>query len=152
MQIGGGRIMEKEIIIKIELDKDFKIKTQKIYGGTTIKEYEGLEITTNKSVYRFGISTEQQCCENWGYIDTVDNPDDFIGAELLDVDIYSVDTPYNNLVTALKEGKVEINDAEFITVKTNKGTFQFAVYNSHNGYYSHDVIFQKGDNVKRFSI
>lgn len=33
----------------------------------------------------------------------------------------------------------------FVDIKTDKGVFQLTVYNSHNGYYGHSVVFLRDD-------
>ncbi len=48
---------------------------------------------------------------------------------------------------------IEVQEAMFLTIKTSKGIFQFAVYNSHNGYYGHDGVLMKQDNkVENFYL
>lgn len=36
---------------------------------------------------------------------------------------------------------------QFVDFVTNIGTFQLAVYNSHNGYYGHGIIVAKDDDI-----
>jgi len=74
--------MEK--ILRIEKDVTFKIG-ESCWGG-----YDGFEVVTDDQTIRVGITNEQSCCENWGYFMTNDDPSEFIGANLISVDI--VDT------------------------------------------------------------
>ena len=98
--------------------------------------YEGFKIQTTEGVVLIGISDEQQCCESSGYVTTLDNAEDFIGAELLKVDL--VDTEYNPQELPLNYSR-DANTV-FINVLTSKGLFQVTAYNDHNGYYSHHVF------------
>ena len=34
---------------------------------------------------------------------------------------------------------MHLHNVQFVNFKTNRGTFQFTVYNCHNGYYGHDI-------------
>lgn len=124
----------KEIIQKIEEDSTD--------NGDEYTYMAGYQITTNKRVISCQIADYQSCCENYGYLSSEDNLDDFIGAELKDVTVTD---------TALSTMKVpdlyELN-AVFVNVETDRGTFQIAVYNSHNGYYGHKTRIQIGDTVQ----
>ncbi len=103
----------------------------------TVGDYEhsmdGFIITTTEQEIKVGIDNYQSCCENWGYFMTNDTPQDFIGAELLSVDI--VDEILN------KEKAPELYDgsAMFVNFETSRGTLQFTAYNEHNGYYAHQA-------------
>lgn len=112
-----------EIIIKIE--------------ETTFQKgrFDGYEITTNKQIIQFGIDNCQRCCESWGYFSSEDNLNEFIGAELLDIQL--TDTALN---TKKLEGLSSEDILMFVTFETNKGFFQLTAYNGHNGYYGHDAV------------
>lgn len=112
-----------EIIIKIE--------------ETTFQKgrFDGYEITTNKQIIQFGIDNCQRCCESWGYFSSEDNLNEFIGAELLDIQL--TDTALN---TKKFEGLSSEDNLMFVTFETNKGFFQLTAYNGHNGYYGHDAV------------
>ena len=80
-----------------------------------------------------GIYNGQCCCENWGYMTSEDNLEEFIGAE-----VYSV----NRVDTALNVETVldtDYGDTMFVNLETSKGTLQFVMYNEHNGYYGHEA-------------
>ena len=103
--------------------------------------YEGFEIVTDQQTIYVGISNQSQCYEDWGYVSTIDNLEDFIGAELLDIVVVD-----ENLIATsikLKEIGQNIEDDEFgaifVNFETSKGLFQLTMYNTHNGYYGHDV-------------
>lgn len=103
--------------------------------------YDGLLVTTDKQVIKIGICNGQSCCENWGNFSTNDNIQDFVGAEILGLKL--TDTSLN---TKMIEDKFEYGfdegDIQFVDIETNKGTLQYAVYNSHNGYYGHSIIIE----------
>jgi hypothetical protein len=97
--------------------------------------YEGYLIQTDRQDIYILISADNQCCENFGYLSSDDDLDKFRGARLFDV----VKTNTNLLTLPVEDGLDE-GDAIFVTLKTDKGDLQFAVYNGHNGYYGHGVI------------
>ncbi len=98
---------------------------------------DGYVIKTNLQEINIGISNGQDCCEYWGYITSEDNFKNFIGAELLSVEI--VDGEYKSKKVNLPED-VSSDDCVFVNVQTSEGTLQFVLYNVHNGYYGHSVI------------
>lgn len=103
------------------------------------EEYSGFEVVTSKQSIKLLIDNRQQCCEQWGYFWCNDDPQSFIGAELLSVNITD---------DALNQAQMKVHDLDsnkkwfeggvmFVNLKTNKGILQFVAYNEHNGYYSH---------------
>lgn len=117
---------EKEIILAIEE-----------YGD---ESYFGYEIHTNKQVIKLLMYANTQCCEVFDCFLSEDNFDQFIGAELND--IYLTDTGLNTIELELEElleGEYDA-DVVFVNIDTSEGLLQFVAYNSHNGYYGHDVI------------
>lgn len=124
--------MNKEKIIRIEEDT---FKTKLDYE---VDAFDGYCIVTDKQIIKIGISNTQCCCEQWGYLTTNDNVNDFIGAELISIE--KVDTVLNNkIISELDDWGEEVNTM-FINFNTSAGTLQFVVYNSHNGYYGHDAV------------
>jgi hypothetical protein len=97
--------------------------------------YEGYIVKTEDKEYKVLISNSQSCCESFGYLQSEDDLDEFIGAELL-----SVQTTDVGLVKEEVEYGYDSGDIMFVDFNTNKGTFQLAVYNAHNGYYGHGII------------
>jgi len=87
------------------------------------------------------ISNDQSCCENWGYVASEDDFEDFIGAELKDVSVVGSDLKVVD-VRDVSEG-----DMMFVNVETSEGMLQFALYNEHNGYYSHYARVSIGDRI-----
>lgn len=69
----------------------------------------------------------QQCCEH-RYMGTDDDLSDYIGGQLLDIELRDAPEmvdPYSG----------EAHEMQFLTVKTSKGEFVLANYNDHDGYY-----------------
>lgn len=109
--------------------------TESTFNLGKYSDYEGYLIETNKQVIKFGIQNHQSCCENWGYFSSEDGFEEFIGADLLDIE--TVDTVLK--IEKLESEDVNVEDCMFVNFKTSNGLLQFAVYNSHNGYYGHVV-------------
>jgi hypothetical protein len=120
--------MEK--ILSIE-ETVFKVNENHCY------EFEGFVITTSDQTIKIGIESGQSCCETFGYLIMNDEISDFIDQELLSISI--VDTALNtkviDAVSDLEEG-----EAMFVNLETSNGLLQLAVYNSHNGYYGHEMV------------
>lgn len=119
----------KEIITKIEEVQWEKVNERK-YGA-------GYKITTNKQSILFLIANYQACCEDWGYLTSEDNLEEFIGAELNDIRI--TDTALKTYDLPKNHGGDYENNVVFLTLETSKGPLQFVAYNYHNGYYGHNV-------------
>jgi len=109
--------------------------------------YDGYQIETEEDEYLILISNGQSCCENWGYFSSEDNFQKFIGKEIKDVRLTD---------TALSQKLLEDNDCEYVDqgsiqfvdfVMTDGSVLQFAVYNSHNGYYGHSIIIAKNNEI-----
>jgi hypothetical protein len=114
--------------------------TEKDFGRTG--EYagqSGYEVVTNKQVIELRIDDEQNCCEHWGYFWCNDNPQDFVGAKLLDIRLTD---------DVLNEAHMEVDHNSscfeggimFVDIVTNIGVLQFVAYNEHNGYYGHEAV------------
>ena len=102
------------------------------------ESYEGLIIETDKGSIKLVISDSQSCCEQWGalFFETPDDISQFIGAEILQIE------------------DIDIKREEFIDnetqlrITTDRGIIQYAIYNEHNGYYSHGTILQVFDCIE----
>jgi len=116
------------------MEKILKI-TETEFQTSKYSMLSGYSIVTNKQEIKFGISNDQSCCENWGYFSSNDDFDEFIGSEILSIEM--VDSAIN--VKKLESEQVDIDDCIFVNIKTSVGLLQFAVYNEHNGYYGHNV-------------
>jgi len=104
--------------------------------------YIGYSITTNKQTIKFHIENQQNCCERYGIMllspDRIIPNDETERCELIDNELDKVGwgTKW--------ECKKIINEYDgartaFINLSTDLGTYQIYAYNSHNGYYSHNI-------------
>jgi hypothetical protein len=75
------------------------------------------------------ISNGQNCCEEYG-VHTISDMNSFIGATYNFVDIKNV---------ADYKGSDEVSQDLKIYIHTDRGVIYIQFYNSHNGYYTHDV-------------
>lgn len=104
--------------------------------------YNGLYIKTNNGDIKVLISDGQQCCENYGYL-FFETPDDikmFIDATIISIE--DIDITFDN----------SIENQTQLRITTNKGVIQYAIYNEHNGYYSHGTITQVFDSLDKSSL
>ena len=132
------KIPEKAKILEIQSDYSEKYNKYSTLAGLYIK--------TDKGDIKILISDEQSCCEDYGYLflETPDNINKFIGAEVLKVEDVCVG------LTADTDGYgFDCGGETQLKVTTTKGVLQFAVYNSHNGYYAHTTFVQVFDNLER---
>jgi hypothetical protein len=97
--------------------------------------WDGFEVETTTQKIRLVICNYQDCCESWGYFWMNDKPEDFIGAELLGVEV--VDAALNKQVLDKEVGSLDEGLVMFVNLNTSVGVLQFTAYNCHNGYYSH---------------
>lgn len=127
----------KNAIIQ-KLNDDFNI----IKDGISMM---GLNITTNKGDIIILISDSQCCCEDFDalFLETPDNLNKFIGAKILKIEDVCVTSACGN--------KLECDEVQ-LKISTNKGILQYAVYNSHNGFYSHATFFQVFDTIEKSLI
>jgi len=100
----------------------------------------GLKIETDKGNIELLISDNQSCCENWDalFLETPDDLSKVIGARLIEVSDIEISTQEYD------QNSCELNETQ-LRVVTTKGIIQFAVYNQHNGYYSHATFLQVFD-------
>lgn len=103
----------------------------------------GLLITTDKGSIKLLIEDESSCCEQWGhlFLETPDNDQKIVGAKILSIS--DIEIPN----TDISKYDLEDGNETQLQIKTTKGTIQYAVYNSHNGYYSHAVFRQVFDDT-----
>lgn len=103
----------------------------------------GFEVVTTKQSVRLFIDNRSSCCERFGYFWCNDDPNDFVGADLLAVTI--TDTALND--THMKTNGVQLSHSfeggvMFVNLETDQGVLQFVAYNEHNGYYGHVATVQ----------
>ena len=92
------------------------------------------------------IDNSQCCCEEIGYVSSEDNFKNFIGAELKEVYTTGVNKE-TTIINFFKNYTLDAGDIMFLTLVTSKGILQFAVYNSHNGYYGHRAIIKIDEKI-----
>lgn len=73
------------------------------------------------------------------FLETPDDPSKVVGAKIISI----TDIQIPNYATA--EYALDAGDETQLQIKTTKGIIQYAVYNSHNGYYSHAAFTQVFD-------
>src|SRR6478609_3058024 len=122
--------MEKIISIN-EIDSD------KMGGDSRWDCWDGFKVQTSERIIYFVVEGTSSCCESWGYLSSSDSFEEFIGADLLSVN--EVDTAYNKKMVDLEQEDRDCGDIAFCNLETSNGTLQFAVYDSHNGYYGHEM-------------
>lgn len=107
--------------------------------------YDGYKLTTSEHEYYLLIDNGQCCCEEWGYFASNDDEQRFVGKELVSVEVTDVGLKTKNVEEYTKYG-LDQDGIQFVNFKTaDADTLQIAVYNSHNGYYGHDILFIKDD-------
>lgn len=114
---------------------------------------EGMLVRTNRTAVKVLIDAQPQCCENFGYMISEDNPADFIGKELMAVNL--TDTALKSVELKLMEEDYHSDSGDplyagqimFVNFVTRAGVFQIAAYNAHNGYYGHTVKVVQGDTI-----
>lgn len=105
------------------------------------KMMDGYKVETDKHTFYVLIDNMQSCCESWGYFSNEDDFNDFIGAELFEINL--TDKALNK--KKLKESGYYEDEGgiQFVDFVTSIGVFQLAVYNAHNGYYGHGILVLK---------
>ena len=119
------------------------IRIDEVYGykvkASDYSTMEGYEIITEENKILVLIEDGQQCCESYGYFSSDDNLKSFIGADLREINL--TDTALRKYTE--EELGIDIESdwtgIQFVDFVTDKGAFQLAVYNAHNGYYGHDI-------------
>jgi len=115
-----------ETIVNIKETTFAPADTMPVLGGC-----DGFVITTDSQEIKLGITTDQQCCEEWGYFMTQDDLSGFVGADLIDVSVTDKTLVNHDLRDHF------VGQAMFVNVQTSRGLLQFVAYNEHNGYYGH---------------
>lgn len=122
----------KETILSIEEEEGFRKYNPKYKDS--FNTYDGFRVITSCQEILLLIDNEQHCCEDWGYLWCNGSAEEFIGAEVLQVNL--VDKALR------KEALPDMYEGEmmFVNIETDRGTLQFVAYNIHNGYYGHNAI------------
>lgn len=118
---------------------------QMIHGLHGSQSMDGYKVDTDEQSVYVLIDNGQSCCEDWGYFASEDDMTPFIGAEL--TDIVLTDKALNTQKVEQSGYYDDAGGIQFVDFVTDRGTFQLAVYNAHNGYYGHGIVIAKGDEV-----
>ena len=103
-------------------------------------KYDGYILRTTTKDYKLLISNNQSCCEDYGQIISNDDLGYYVGAEIKSIECVENGDYKKIKLTKDHAGKyVDVYDCAFIELNTTKGILQLAVYNSHNGYYGHNI-------------
>ncbi len=98
---------------------------------------DGYVVMTDKTRVRVLIENGQCCCESWGYLCSEDDSTPYIGSQLRGVVL--TDTALNRQKVAASDYYECAGGIQFVDFVTDRGVFQIAVYNGHNGYYGHEI-------------
>ena len=119
---------------------------QMLHSIMGYSEYDGYKITTTEHTYLILIDNGQCCCESWGYFSSEDEFGNYIGKELASVEL--TDTALNRKKFEESGYYDDFGGIQFVDFKMANGSvLQFAVYNSHNGYYGHPIIVAKDEDI-----
>lgn len=134
--------------MKFKIPKNAKIISINDDYSETIDydEFSGLYIDTDKGAIKLIISNSQCCCEEFGglFFETPDSVDKFIGATIVSVEDINVIRD--------EDFSLDCGDETQLKITTSKGILQYAIYNSHNGYYGHGAIKQVFDKVENLTL
>lgn len=108
-------------------------------------DMDGYKVETDKRIYYVLISNEQSCCESWGYLVSEDASEQFIGADLREVNL--TDMALETLHFERADYYEDDGGVKFVNFVTDRGVFQIAVYNAHNGYYGHSILVARDEAV-----
>jgi len=108
-------------------------------------DMDGFLVETDKHKYYVLIDNGQSCCESWGYLSSEDDLTQFIGANLIEVKL--TDKALNQRIVDESGYYEDEGGIQFVDFATDKGVFQLAVYNSHNGDYGHGILVTKDDDI-----
>ena len=141
-------------LTKVTEWQDIKVKVtgNQVSVGNEGYPTEGYRIQTTDHTYWLLIDNQQDCCEQWGYFSTNDDPSDFLGKELIEIRL--TDTALNTkkvtdeLPYGLDAGGIQFVDFVF----SDGSVLQFAVYNAHNGYYGHAIYFVRDSEMLHTAI
>jgi hypothetical protein len=127
--------MSSSVITKIEKKEYYDEFI--VWDPSTYYDGYGITFDNNNDKYiKFKICNGQKCCERWKiWSKSDDNLQEFIGAEIKNIQYTTI---INDALNCIR------SDYDVITLKltieTNKGELILMMYNSHNGYYSHECI------------
>lgn len=148
-----GQIKNIEILLDMKINPVHTMNgsggrlgmSQMINALSGYSAMDGYKIQTDKHTFLVLIDNGQSCCENWGYFSSEDNLENYIGSQLKEIKL--TDKALNQQVVEKTDYYEDDGGIQFVDFITDKGTFQIAVYNAHNGYYGHGIIVAKDDDI-----
>lgn len=117
-----------------------------VIGNNSYSRYDGYRITTTERVLELLISNSQSCCESFGYFVSEDDLSQYMGREFRGLHITDTNRTGREFTKGWEPGQdpnaisLDDGDVMFVDVMTDIGSFQFAAYNAHNGYYGHTAL------------
>lgn len=110
-----------------------------------LQTMDGYSVKTDQHTFWVLIDNGQSCCESFGIITSEDDHAPFIGAELREVRL--TDRALNQKRVDDSGYYDDSGGIQFVDFDTDRGVFQLAVYNAHNGYYGHSILVLKDADV-----
>lgn len=124
-----------QYITKVSTPPERRIQSISMFHDSDT-EREGVRITTPEETITIELTSSQHCCEVFGYfIFATDELSAFIGTKIVSISL----TDTARRVYTIHEDDDHGANTMFVDILTTLGVIQIAVYNSHNGYYGHDV-------------
>ena len=144
------------------------LKIDKITFTHQYDEMEGFEIQTTNQTIKIGISSHQDCCEDWDYL-LCEFPEDvsYIGSEIFDIKLDEKSEQTTQVIVDAREANIDkqypfsdadgwkrptleqMNEDEWSTltlsIYTDCGILVILLYNIHNGYYPHTYYLKYND-------
>lgn len=96
----------------------------------------GYRVVTTEQVVTLAIDSETWYCEDWGYVLHGD-PAQHVGAELRGVAISDTNRTGREFTHPQRGPGPWEPHVLLVDVETDRGTLQFAAFNSHDGDYAH---------------
>ena len=141
-----GKIKNIETVYDLEIQRGGRLGiVQMLEALSGCQSMDGYKVETDKHVFYVLINNDQYCCENWGYLSSEDDLSIFIGAELCEVKL--TDKALNQKIVDESGYYDDAGGIQFVDFITDKGVFQLAVYNAHNGYYGHGILVVKDTEI-----
>lgn len=121
--------------------------SQLFFRGDDGDTYDGYEIVTTGGTIKFGITGESHCCEIYG-LDQVPRID-ILNKHITEYGLCDVDDI--KLIHTNDGASCDPENCVVLRIMFSDGTqTRLCAYNMHNGYYPHDVYFERLD--KTFGI
>lgn len=124
----------------LDIERVFSIKQTE----DAIEYYDGYIIKTSENIYQLLISNYTHYIEDWGCCTTAPDIKQFINKKISKVIIP------DTIISQQSKISIQFIIFEFVKDKNSQideKELQIAVYNTHNDYYGHHIIFQKNNEI-----